>query len=52
LGYLIGGAYDGTLLPMTAGFAVLTAASSLLTAIVEAPREAAKKKRWRKNTRG
>ena len=52
LGYLIGGAYDGTLLPMTVGFAVLTAVSSLLTAIVEAPREAARKKRWRKNAGG
>jgi DHA1 family bicyclomycin/chloramphenicol resistance-like MFS transporter len=37
LGYLIGGAYDGTLLPMAVGFAVLTSIASALTAWYEAP---------------
>ena len=37
LGYVIGGAYDGTLYPMAIGFAVLTTVSIVLTALVEAP---------------
>ena len=37
LGYLVGGAYDGTLLPMAVGFAVLTSIASALTAWYEAP---------------
>lgn len=37
LGYLVGGAYDGTLLPMAFGFALLTSIASALTAWYEAP---------------
>ena len=37
LGWVIGNAYDGTILPMAIGFAVLTTISALLTAVVEAP---------------
>jgi hypothetical protein len=35
LGYLIGQAYDGTLIPMAAGFVGLISLSVLLTAIVK-----------------
>ena len=37
LGYLIGNAYDGTLNPMSAGFAIFTTISVLLTMLVKAP---------------
>lgn len=37
LGYLIGGAYDGTLYPMAVGFAVLTTVSVFLTLLIAQP---------------
>ena len=37
LGFLIGNAYDGTLNPMAAGFAIFTTISVLLTMLVKAP---------------
>ena len=38
LGFLVGKAYDGTLFPLSIGFAVLTTISALLLRRVEAPR--------------
>ena len=38
LGYLVGAAYDGTLMPLATGFAVLTSVAAALLAFVEAPR--------------
>ena len=43
LGYLVGGAYDGTLIPMATGFAVLTSLASVLMSVAEAPRIARRK---------
>jgi DHA1 family bicyclomycin/chloramphenicol resistance-like MFS transporter len=37
LGYLIGGAYNGTLIPMAIGFAILNTLASAMTAWFEAP---------------
>ena len=37
LGYFIGGAYNGTLIPMAIGFAILNTLASALTAWFEAP---------------
>jgi DHA1 family bicyclomycin/chloramphenicol resistance-like MFS transporter len=45
LGYLVGGAYNGTLLPMAIGFALLTSIASVLTAWYEAPARRARARR-------
>ena len=37
LGYVIGGAYNGTLIPMAIGFAVLITAAAAMTAWFDAP---------------
>lgn len=37
LGFIIGGAYDGTILPMSIGFAVLNSLAVLLTLVVKEP---------------